>query len=68
MCSNYTYKKDEAKLRLRDRILVYGAVPCAGADCDDLPGDFPGQTDGKTYDINCSAASFVPAFFCRHPE
>jgi len=25
MCSDYTYNKDEAKLRLRDRILVYGA-------------------------------------------
>ena len=27
MCSSYSYIKDEAKLRLRDKILVYGAVP-----------------------------------------
>lgn len=27
MCSHYTYKKDEAKLKLRDQILVFGFVP-----------------------------------------
>ena len=27
MCSHYTYTKDEAKLWLRDRILVYGTMP-----------------------------------------
>jgi hypothetical protein len=26
MCSRYTYTKDEAKLRLRDLIVVFGAV------------------------------------------
>ena len=29
MCSRYTYTKDEAKLRLRDLIVVFGAVPRA---------------------------------------
>ena len=27
MCSRYTYNKDEAKLKLRDQILVFGFVP-----------------------------------------
>jgi hypothetical protein len=27
MCSRYTYNKDEAKLILRDQILVFGFVP-----------------------------------------
>ena len=27
MCSRYSYNKDEAKLRLSAKILVYGAVP-----------------------------------------
>lgn len=36
MCSNYTYKKNEAKLKLRDRILVYGAVPRANIRPTDL--------------------------------
>ena len=27
MCSGYTYNKDEAKLKLRDQILVFGFVP-----------------------------------------
>ncbi|HUZ06705.1 MAG TPA: hypothetical protein VMV89_04385 [Candidatus Paceibacterota bacterium] len=27
MCSRYTYTKDEAKLKLRDQILVFGFVP-----------------------------------------
>jgi len=27
MCSRYTYNKDEAKLKLRDHILVFGFVP-----------------------------------------
>ena len=27
MCSRYTYTKDEAKLKLRDQILVFGCVP-----------------------------------------
>jgi hypothetical protein len=26
LCSHYTYSKNEARLRLRDKILVYGAV------------------------------------------
>ena len=29
MCSRYSCNKDEAKLRLRDKIPVYGAVPRA---------------------------------------
>jgi putative SOS response-associated peptidase YedK len=36
MCSRYTYTKDEAKLRLRDRILVFGAVPRANIRPTDL--------------------------------
>ena len=36
MCSRYTYTKDEAKLRLRDKILVYGAVPRANIRPTDL--------------------------------
>jgi putative SOS response-associated peptidase YedK len=36
MCSNYTYKKDEAKLRLRDKIPVFGAVPRANIRPTDL--------------------------------
>ena len=27
MCSRYTYNKDEAKLKLRNQILVFGFVP-----------------------------------------
>ena len=27
MCSRYTYNKNEAKLKLRDQILVFGFVP-----------------------------------------
>ena len=36
MCSSYSYIKDEAKLRLRDKILVYGAVPRANTRPTDL--------------------------------
>ena len=36
MCSRYTYTKDEAKLRLRDKILVFGAVPRANIRPTDL--------------------------------
>jgi putative SOS response-associated peptidase YedK len=36
MCSRYTYNKDEAKLRLHDKILVYGAVPRANIRPTDL--------------------------------
>ena len=36
MCSRYTYTKDEAKLRLRDKIVVYGAVPRANIRPTDL--------------------------------
>ena len=36
MCSNYTYKKNEVKLRLRDKILVFGAVPRANIRPTDL--------------------------------
>src|ERR1019366_7187233 len=36
MCSRYTYTKDEAKLRLRDKILVFGAVPSANIRPTDL--------------------------------
>jgi len=31
MCSRYTSNKDEAKLKLRDPILVFGFVPAATA-------------------------------------
>ena len=36
MCSRYTYTKDEAKLRLRDRIMVFGAVPRANIRPTDI--------------------------------
>lgn len=36
MCSRYTYTKDEAKLRLRDLIVVFGAVPRANIRPTDL--------------------------------
>ena len=36
MCSRYTYTKDEAKLRLRDKILVFGAVPRANIRPTDI--------------------------------
>ena len=36
MCSRYSYNEDEAKLRLRDRILVYGAVARANIRPTDL--------------------------------
>ena len=38
MCSRYTYTKDEAKLRLRDLIVVFGAVPRANIRPDLGPG------------------------------
>jgi putative SOS response-associated peptidase YedK len=36
MCSNYSQKKDEAKLKLRDKMLVFGAVPRANIRPTDL--------------------------------
>ena len=36
MCSRYTYTKDEAKLRLRDLMVVFGAVPRANIRPTDL--------------------------------
>jgi putative SOS response-associated peptidase YedK len=36
MCSRYTYTKNEAKLRLRDLIVVFGAVPRANIRPTDL--------------------------------
>jgi len=36
MCANYTYKKNEAKLRLREKIQVFGAVPRANIRPTDL--------------------------------
>jgi putative SOS response-associated peptidase YedK len=36
MCSRYTYTKDEAKLRLRDLIQVFGVVPRANLRPTDL--------------------------------
>ena len=31
MCSRYTYNKNQAKLKLRDQILVFGCVPRGAA-------------------------------------
>ena len=36
MCSRHIYTKDEAKLRLRDLIMMFGAVPRAGIRPTDL--------------------------------
>lgn len=36
MCAHYTYKKNEAKLRLREKIEVFGAVPRADIRPTDL--------------------------------
>jgi putative SOS response-associated peptidase YedK len=36
MCSRYTYTKDEAKIRLREKIEVFGAVPRANIRPTDL--------------------------------
>ena len=45
MCSRYTYTKDEAKIRLRDKIVVYGAVPRANIRPTDLgPVILPEET------------------------
>jgi hypothetical protein len=46
MCSRYSYNKDEAKLRLRDRILVYGAVPRANIRPTDLGPVILPEDDG----------------------
>ena len=43
MCSRYTYKKDEAKLKLPDQILVFGFVPRG----DIRPTDLGPVTAGK---------------------
>jgi hypothetical protein len=51
MCSRYSYNKDEAKLRLRDRILVFGDVPRANIRPTDLSPvilpEYEGFTCGK---------------------
>lgn len=36
MCTNSAYKKDEPKVKLRDKILVYGAVPRSNIRPTDL--------------------------------
>ena len=36
MCAHYTYNKDEAKFRLREKIEVFGAVPRANLRPTDL--------------------------------
>ena len=46
MCSRYSYTKDEAKLRLRDKILVYGAVPRANIRPTDLGPVIVPEHDG----------------------
>ena len=46
MCSRYTYTKDEAKLRLRDKILVFGAVPRANIRPTDLGPVIVPEEDG----------------------
>jgi hypothetical protein len=46
MCSRYTYTKIEAKLRLRDLILVFGAVPRADIRPTDLGPVIVPEHDG----------------------
>ena len=46
MCSNYTYTKNEAKMRLRDKILVFGAVPRANIRPTDLGPIIVPEYDG----------------------
>ena len=48
MCSRYTYNKDEAKLRLRDKIVVFGAVPRANIRPTDLGPVILPEHDGFT--------------------
>lgn len=36
MCTHYTYNKDEAKVMLRDKIVIYGVVPRANIRPTDL--------------------------------
>jgi putative SOS response-associated peptidase YedK len=36
MCAHFTIKRDEEKIRLRDKILIYGAVPRADIKPTDL--------------------------------
>ena len=41
MCSRYSYNKNEAKLRLRDKIVVHGAEPRVNIRPTDLGARTP---------------------------
>jgi hypothetical protein len=57
MCTKYTYKKDEAKVKLRDKIVVYGAVTRPASS---PPYDHEIKNPGTT----TSAASALTASGC----
>ncbi len=46
MCAHYTYNKDAAKLKLRDKILVFGCVPHANIRPTDLGPVIVPEFDG----------------------
>lgn len=57
----YTYTKDEAKLRLRDKIVVYGAVPRANIRPPDLGPVIVPEYDG----FACREMRWGCAWVCR---
>lgn len=69
MCSRYTYTKDEAKLRLRDLIQVFGVVPRANLRPTDLgPVILPEHrrlcVPGIALGVGC-AVGHAPAHQCQ---
>jgi putative SOS response-associated peptidase YedK len=49
MCAHYTYNRKEAKFRLRDKIVVYGAVPRANIRPTDLGPVIIPEYEGFAY-------------------
>jgi hypothetical protein len=47
MCAHYTYNRNEAKFRLREKIVAFGAVPRASIRLTDL-GPVIAADSGRT--------------------